>query len=288
MWVSLRITHSNCRNLGYRWRIEVRSNSSLRAPTIINSSPPGMLSFKSEPSDSLTLLTSLYSGPQELKNWERLVFAFDMDREPPPNSRNIHRSRSNSSANNRTGPPAIGNRISEYNAPTLRVSASTTSIPSDVQDNVLLAQFPAVAAGDVNEAYPNMMMHDPYPSLDPAPGFYGNLLHHRSMPTPQPPPLSTPDFPWHSLPSHQALAGPSYYASNPAASRTSAQLFLGETFPPLVPATTNRWGQQIQPVASSHTASSPEIEQTEAERNDITDEKRRRNTAASGESSVII
>ena len=253
---------------------------------------PDMLSFKSEPSDSLTSLTSSYSTPQELKNWERLVFTFDMDREPPPNSRNIHRSRSSSSANNRTGPPAIGSRTSEYNALTLRVHTPTTAVPSDVQDNALLGQFAAAAAGDVDEAYPNMM-HDSYPSLDPAPGIYGNFLHHRSMPTPQLPPLSTPDFPWHSLPPHQAQAGPSHYASNPAASRTSAQPFLGVPFPPTVPATTNRWGQQIQgqqiqPVASSHNASSPEIEQTEAERSDITDEKRRRNTAASGESSVVI
>lgn len=246
-----------------------------------------MLSFKSEASDSFTLHTSSYSGTQEFKNWERLVFAFDMDREPPPNSRNTHGSRSNSSANNRTGPsPISGGRISEYSASTFRVPTSATSIPSDAQDSALLAQFAAAAAGNVDEAYPNMMVHESYPSLDHPPGFYGNFLPHRSMPNPQLPPLSTPDFPWQSLPPHQPQAGPSHYASNPAMSRPSA--FLGTPFPPTAPVTTNRWGQQMQPASSSHTASSPEVEQTEAERNDISDEKRRRNTAASGESSVVI
>jgi hypothetical protein len=108
------------------------------------------------------------------------------------------------------------------------------------------------------------------------------------MPSPQLPPLSTFDFPWHSLPPHQPQAGPSHYASNPTISRPSAQPFLDTPFPPAASVTTNRWGQQMQPPASSHTASSPEVEQTEAERDDITDEKRRRNTAASGESSVVI
>ena len=257
-----------------------------------------MLSFKSEASDGLTLLTSpLYSGTQEFKNWERLVFAFDMDREPPPNSRNRHGSPSVSSGNNRTGPPPIApppigrGGPSEYNASTFHVPTSATSIPSDVQDTALLAQFAAAAAAEnADEAYPNMMMHDSYPSLDPPPGFYGNFLPHRSMPSTQLPPLSPLDFPWHLLPPHQPQAGPSgsHYPSNPASSRTSAQPFPDTSFHPTAPVTTSRWGQQMQPAASSHTASSPEVEQTEAERNDISDEKRRRNTAASGESSVVI
>ncbi|KIM48330.1 hypothetical protein M413DRAFT_7311 [Hebeloma cylindrosporum] len=189
-----------------------------------------------------------------------------MDREGPPNPRNTRGSRSTSdSANNRTGPPPPrGGRI-------------------NVQDNALLAQFAAAATEGV-EGYPsNMMMHDAYPSLGPAPGFYGNFLPHSTMPTPQLPPLGTLDFPWHSPPQYQPQAGPSHYASNPATSRTSAQPFHDTPFPPTAPVTTNRWGQQIQPATSSHTASSPEVEQTEAERNDIADEKRRRNTAASGE-----
>jgi len=216
-----------------------------------------------------------------------------MDREPPPNSRNRHGSRSFSSGNNRTGPPPIGpppiggGGTSEYNVSTFRVPASAISIPSDAQDTALLAQFAAAAAAEnVDEAYPNMMIHDSYPSLDPPPGFYGNFLPNRSMPSTQLPPHSALDFPWHLLPPHQPQAGPSHYPSNPASSRTSAQPFLDTPFP-TAPVTTSRWGQQTQPAASSHTASSPEV-QTEAERDDITDEKRRRNTAASGESPVII
>ena len=214
-----------------------------------------------------------------------------MDREPPPNPRNRRGSRPVSRGNDRTGAPPIGRGgTSEYNVSTFRVPTSAASIPPDVQDAALLAQLVAAAAGNADEAYPpNMMMHNPYPSLDPPPGFYGNSLPHRSMQSTQLPPLSALDFPWHLLPPNQPQAGPSHYASNnPASPRTGAQPFLDTPFPPTAPVTTSRWGEQMQPAASSHTASSPEVEQTEAERNDISDEKRRRNTAASGESSVVI
>jgi len=44
----------------------------------------------------------------------------------------------------------------------------------------------------------------------------------------------------------------------------------------------------MQPVSSPRTEGSPEVEQTEAERNDIADEKRRRSTAASGKEHFLV
>ncbi|KAF8971437.1 hypothetical protein BDZ97DRAFT_1240307 [Flammula alnicola] len=273
--ICLRVTRSNCRNLVSRWRIKaltVCSPSILkcmhRVLLLVHS--PVMFTLKSEASQELSLPTSPKSATQELENWEHLVFEFDMDHEPPSNSRNPQRSRSTSSStNNNTGQHNTGQQPLSVN----------------VQDAALLAQFAAAAGSDIDQAYPNMLSQSTYPSMNPTPGFYGNFMHHSSMPPPQLPPLSSLDFPWPTLPPHQPQPGPSHY--DPRHASSSANMgtlpFLETQYSSAPPAATmrgqGRRGQQTQSPggAHTHTSSSPEGEQTEA----ISEEKRRRNTAAS-------
>lgn len=153
---------------------------------------------------------------------------------------------------------------------------------SNIQDAALLAQF-AAAAGNLGQDYSNMLPHNSYPSMGPTPGFYGNFMHHGSMPPPQLPPLSALDFPWPPMMSHQ---GPDYDLRHAHASSSTAQPFLDtQSSSAQPPAGTRESRRGRQPSSSSaqlRTSTSPEVEQ-ETDRLAISDEKRRRNTAASGE-----
>ncbi|TFK41296.1 hypothetical protein BDQ12DRAFT_679220 [Crucibulum laeve] len=131
-----------------------------------------------------------------------------------------------------------------------------------------------------------------YPSMAPSPGFYGNFFHHNNSmapPPPQLPPLSSLDFPWHQLPPHQQ-AGPSHYDPHQASSSSSMPglPYIPDThygsLSNLGESSRGNSRRSVQPPPAqlpSTAASSPEVEQTEAERNASAEEKRRRNTAAS-------
>ncbi len=129
-----------------------------------------------------------------------------------------------------------------------------------------------------------MMSQSSYPSMSPTPGFYGNFMHHGSMPPPQLPPLSSLDFPWQSM---MPPPGPSHYDPRLASSSTDHSFIntqLASTSSATATRGDSRRGRQRSTSNEQlRTSTSPEGEQTEADRSAISDEKRRRNTAASGE-----
>ncbi|KAF5312457.1 hypothetical protein D9619_003485 [Psilocybe cf. subviscida] len=266
-----------------------------------------MLALKSEVKEDLVSLTeSAPAAQQELSNWERLVFAFDMDHEKAPNPRSAQRSRSmnaagssNSTQQRQRGHTTTG--VSEYDGNAL-LAASRASMLSNVQDAALLAQFAAAATGgapDVQHAYANMMaaQNSSYPSMGPAPGFYNNFLHHNPMPVPQLPPLSSLDFHWdptppqHQLPSHHFGTRPHADPSTGLGASNFLQPQTPQTHPQPsssssseAPRATGRRGAatrsqtgEMPPPASTSGSS----EQGEVDVGVLTEEKRRRNTAAS-------
>ncbi|KAF8905446.1 hypothetical protein CPB84DRAFT_1771448, partial [Gymnopilus junonius] len=136
---------------------------------------------------------------------------------------------------------------------------------------------------------------NPYPSMNPSPGFYGNFLHHNPMPPQtQLPPLSSLDFPWHALPPQHVQAGPvsgpQHYGSHQVAPSTGHQSlpYIDTNIAPGPSSEATRGRSRVQRspsvprTAQGHSTSSPEVELSEAERFAIAEEKRRRNTAASG------
>jgi len=110
-------------------------------------------------------------------------------------------------------------------------------------------------------------------------------------PQTQLPPLSSLDFPWHALPSQHMQSGPSpqHYGSHQAAPSTGHQSlpYLNTSLTPGPSSEVTRGNRRVQRSPSTprtgqaHSTSSPEVEQSETERFAITEEKRRRNTAAS-------
>lgn len=58
-----------------------------------------MLHLKNEITNDLVLFDPPTSASQELEHWEKLVFAFDMDREQSSGSRNTQGSRTPSGSN---------------------------------------------------------------------------------------------------------------------------------------------------------------------------------------------
>ncbi|KAF8168244.1 hypothetical protein B0H34DRAFT_792875 [Crassisporium funariophilum] len=227
-----------------------------------------MISLKNEAVDDIASV-SAPSAVQELKYWQELSFVFEMDKDKASNSRKPRRSRSTSISNNNT-----------------REEQSSGVEGVNVHEAALLAQFAAAAAtGEFDQTFSSMLPQGSYPSMAPAPGFYGNFMHHNNM---QLPPLSSLDFPWHALPPPHPQAGPSHY--NPLQASSSSMhpmAYLDPrygTFPyPPLQATLShpRQAHQGQSETTSHSAHSPEAEQTETDRAAISDEKRRRNTAAS-------
>lgn len=277
-----------------------------------------MLALKSEAKEDLISLTEpAPAAQQELSNWERLVFASDMDHEKAPNAaRSAQRSRSmtaagssNSTQQRQRGHTTAG--VSEYDINALHAT-SRASILSDVQDAALLAQFAAAASGgapDVEHTYANMMAaaQSTYPSMGPAPGFYNNFLHHNPMPAPQLPPLSSLDFHWNSVPSqhqHQQHQLPQHhFDAQPHAGPSSGpgmSAFLQPQTPqphpqppsPEAPRATNRRGgatrSQTGDMPPPASASGSSAEPGEVDVGALSEEKRRRNTAASGELTTLV
>lgn len=166
-----------------------------------------------------------------------------------------------------------------------------SSIPSGAQDAALLAQSASVARNfELDQPYSSMLSQGRYPSMTPLPGFSGNFLHHDNMPPPQSLPPTSVNFPWHllALPSH-TKSRTNEYNMPQASSSTNLDpgpLAFLDSRAGLLNASdvTTSNPQQVQASAvASNNPSSPEVELTEAERAAASDEKRRRNTAASGE-----
>ncbi|KAJ2920227.1 hypothetical protein MD484_g185, partial [Candolleomyces efflorescens] len=232
-----------------------------------------MVSLKSEELEDYEPLTASPARTRdELKLWEKLTFTFDMDREPSGSSRAHHTSRTN--------------QRSRSDSASVQSGGANTSA---LQDAALLAQFAAAAnhgGMDVNHAFPPVLPPGQYPSLGPAPAFYGNFFHHDGMPPAnQLPSLSTMDFPWpnmssppqhhSSLPYHTHPHSPSISTMS-SSSPTSTFVPSPYPVPPLPPpqeSSSSRSGR-------GRSASATE-DLTEGERIAIAEEKRRRNTAAS-------
>lgn len=129
-----------------------------------------------------------------------------------------------------------------------------------------------------------------YPSMAPLPEFYNNFLHRDNKILPHSSPPTSVNFHWHTAPRSKSSTN-QHNCDVPQAS-SSMNLdpgLLSSLDPPhgsLHPSAVISRGQQAQASAavSNSNASSPEVDLTEAEPAAVSDEKRRRNTAASGTS----
>jgi len=182
-------------------------------------------------------------------------------------------------------------------------SSTPNSTSPDTQDAALLAHLAAITAGggDINHPYGNLPPQGAYPSMGHPPGYFNNnFLHHNPAHQPQLPPISTLDFPWQGLmpqqhqhqqqQPHHPQARPSHYDPHRPSSSAGSDTFpyfdarygslptssAPNQAPETGQTTTRRRQPSSQPSVGGHTASSPEDPS-------MTDEKRRRNTAASGE-----
>jgi hypothetical protein len=151
------------------------------------------------------------------------------------------------------------------------------------QDAALLADFGMSSESFESQGY--------YPSMAPLPEFYGNFLLHDNNIPPQSPSPTSVNCHWNtasaaprsksSTNQHNVPQASSSMNSNPG-----PLSFLNSPHGALRPSDGISRGQQAQAsaAASNSNASSPEVYLTEAELAAASDEKRRRNTAASGTS----
>lgn len=129
-----------------------------------------------------------------------------------------------------------------------------------------------------------------YPSMAPLPEFYGNFLHHDNKIPPQSSSPTSVNFHWHTAAAPCSRSSTNQHnvpqASSSMNSHPGPLSFLDSPHGLLHPSDAINRGQQVQAAAaaSNSNSSSPEVDLTEAERAAEPDEKRRRNTAASGTS----
>ena len=130
-----------------------------------------------------------------------------------------------------------------------------------------------------------------YPSMAPLPEFYGNFLYHdNNIPAQSSSPASV-NFHWNTAAAPPRSKSSTNQHNVPQAS-SSMNLHpcplssLDLPYGSLHPSDAISQGQQAQAstAASNSNSSSPEVDLTETERAAPSDEKRRRNTAASGTS----
>ena len=121
-----------------------------------------------------------------------------------------------------------------------------------------------------------------YSSMAPLPEYYGNFLHHDNKIPPQ---TSSPTSVNFRTNQHNVPQASSSTNSNPGPFS-----FLDSSHGSLHLSDAISRGQQAEAsaAASNSNSSSPEVDLTEAERAMASDEKRRRNTAASGTSFLYI
>ncbi|KAF8807276.1 hypothetical protein BYT27DRAFT_7189376 [Phlegmacium glaucopus] len=212
------------------------------------------------------------SSASQAFEWEQFDFTFDMDQGKSSNL-NSRRPRSASTPN----------IIYNHGAREQHTGGSGVS----AQEAALLAQSASVG-GNFDQAYSSMSRQGYYPSMAPSPGFYGNFLHHDNMPPPQSVPSTLTNFPWEiPAPPPHSKSSTTQYNVPQASSSTSLHpgllAFLDSWRSLLQPsdATTSNPQQPRVSTVASHKSSSPEMQLTETERAGTSDEKRRRNTAAS-------
>ena len=121
--------------------------------------------------------------------------------------------------------------------------------------------------------------------MAPLPGFYGNFLHHNNMPPPQSPPSTSMNYPWHTATTPPPPKPSTSQQRPPRASSTPRGfLHLSDAASSNEPGPSGQQPYASTSASASHNSSEPDVELTEAERVAASDEKRRRNTAASGTS----
>ncbi|KAH6917436.1 hypothetical protein BKA70DRAFT_1367872 [Coprinopsis sp. MPI-PUGE-AT-0042] len=161
------------------------------------------------------------------------------------------------------------------------------------QDAALLAQFSALAhSGGLPLSQGFATQPSQYPNIGPAPGFYNNFFHHESMSQPAPlPPFSSLDFPgWGQMESHhpqQQSLGAYAQQAGPSSMASSSTTFIPSQYPASaspeaqVPGSPSETGTSTR-LSRGRSRSGTNVEDlTEAERSNLAEEKRRRNTAAS-------
>ena len=130
-----------------------------------------------------------------------------------------------------------------------------------------------------------------YPSMAPLSEFYGNFLHHENKTPQSSSPTSVSNFHWHTAaaPPRSQSSAHQYtlpQASSSMNSHPGPPSFLDSPHGSLHPPYAISRGQQVQAsmAVSNSNSSSPDVDLTETERAAVSDEKRRRNTAASSTS----
>ncbi|TFK30392.1 hypothetical protein FA15DRAFT_5043 [Coprinopsis marcescibilis] len=220
-----------------------------------------MISLKSENVEVPKPLESSNSASHdELHRWKHLVFSFDMDRDPSHPQRNPRKSRSD---------------------------ANLVSTQSGGANRFASAAGPGL---DLDHGYPHGLPPTQYPNLGPAPGFYGNFFHHDSMSqSTSLPPLSSLDFPWTQLPPQQQLdLGHFDQQMGSSTMASSSTTFIPSQYhqssmshdTPSSPGSDSAGASGRASTSRSRSGTANE-ELTEGERLAMSEEKRRRNTAAS-------
>ena len=145
-----------------------------------------------------------------------------------------------------------------------------------VEDAALLADFGMLSS----QGY--------YPSMAPLPEFYGNFMHHDNKIPPQSSSPTSVNYHWHTAaaPPRSGSSTNQFNVPQPSSrmnSHPSPFSYFESPHGSLHHSDAISRGQQAQAstAASNSNSSSPEVDLTEAERA-ASDEKRRRNTAASG------
>jgi len=167
-------------------------------------------------------------------------------------------------------------------------------VPTDPQDAALLAQLSASGSAGFPPGYPSMVPPGQFGMTQSQSQFFEALYHHHN-PAPQLPPLSSLDFPWHTFTHAQPpvpVHGPHFgQPSNIQTIQHDPSLSTSSfgTIHPIASSSEVQAGPSTSAGRSGSSSgrgasASPEVEMTEAERQAIAEEKRRRNTAASGTS----
>jgi hypothetical protein len=130
-----------------------------------------------------------------------------------------------------------------------------------------------------------------YPSMAPLPGFYGNFLHHDNKIPPQSSSPTSVNFHWPPRSKSSTNQHNVSQASSSINSHPGPLSFLDSPHGSLHPSDAISGGLQAQAsaAASNSNSSSPEVDVTETEHVLVaaSDEKRRKNTAASGKSLIL-
>ncbi|TFK76787.1 hypothetical protein BDN72DRAFT_873335 [Pluteus cervinus] len=213
----------------------------------------------------------------ELNHWEKLVFSFDMDDEQ---SKRVSGNRDRARRGRSRSTSASG------------AGQSSSSGQPDLQDAALLAQL-AAAAGIAqhsthlgHQSYPPPLSQTNYP-LSQSPFFPPDPLSQRPFSNMQLPPPSGMDFPWTQPPPLQPQLPLNQYSFNTLFPSYPYMLQPYGNLGPMglgnspIPAGSTGTPQQPQQPVASTSATTQDAPEVEGEHQALSEEKRRRNTAAS-------